>query len=312
MSNEQRNLPIKSIREPRIALRPVRRNDAEYVELVESVRKDGILQPVLVRPWDDEYEIVEGRHRLAAAKEAGLVEIPAMIRDMTDEEVLIFQLKCNTIRPKTRSFEYARRLKILMEKGLTLVQLSAMIDKTPKWVQDQLQLNRLHEKARPAFERGEISMSAALALANLPQDIQVHYIDDAIALKAPEFVERAKAVLRDYKAHLLNLQRDDREIGAARPALRHINVIKKESVKPRDAHKVLKAAGAETALDGWNACLAWLFKLDPISVKRRKAGNKERNSDRLADRSEYHRLNREMIRKFVKPESFNGDYRNGE
>lgn len=313
MRNESTKLNIKSIREGKICLRPVRRNDPEYLELVESIRKDGLLQPILVRPVDGgKYEVVEGRHRYAACKEAGVVEIPVLIRDLTDDEVLVVQLKCNAIRPKTHTFEYARRLKILMEKGLTLAQLSVMIDKTPAWISNQLQLNRLHEDARPAYERGEIRMTAALALANLPQDIQVHYIDDAVGMQAGEFIDRAKIVLRDYKANLLRIQADDRENGVATPNLRAINVIKREATDPKYAPEVLKVLGAKTAVDGWNACLAWLFKLDPISVENRKSRNKEVQHDRIADRAEYRRLNREMIRKFVKPESFSGDYRNGE
>jgi ParB/RepB/Spo0J family partition protein len=303
-------LPIANIRKPRISLRPIRRNTPEYVELVESIRKDGVLQPLLVRPWEDEHEVVEGWHRLTAAKEAGLLVVPCIIREMTDDEVLIVQVKCNAIRPKTFSFEYARRLKILMEKGLTLLELSAIVDKSPKWIQDQIHLNRLCEEARPSVESGDIQMGSALALANLPEDLQKKFLPDAVEMKQAEFMPRAKGALRDYKAFLLKEQQEDREIGAANPNLRSINMLKREAGKPTHAKKVLRRMKAETPLDGWEACLAWIFRLDPLTVDKRRAKEKEPN-EVAATQAEYRKLNRDMIRKFVKPQSETGDYRNG-
>lgn len=277
--------------------------------MVESIAKDGILQPLLVRPKGDRFEIVEGWHRYEAAKEAGLESVPCLVRDLTDEEVLVLQLKCNSIRPKTHTFEYARRLKMLMETGLTLPELCVKIDKTPKWVRDQLQLNRLCEDARPAFERGEIKMTAALALANLPGDLQERFVDDAVAMKAGEFVERAKAADRDFKAYLLRLRAEDRENGAATPTPRAINVLKREALKPKNAKQVLRATKAKTPLDGWVACLQWVFKLDPISVENRKAGRKEKERDEevRAKQQEWRKLNRELIKKFVTNQSETGD-----
>ncbi|MHC4299388.1 MAG: ParB/RepB/Spo0J family partition protein [Planctomycetota bacterium] len=331
MSEDQRHIPIDRIEKPKAALRPIRRKDAEYIELVESVKKDGVLQPVLLRPSycvgckhkacleaacpvrepTEDHGMVEGWHRLEAAREAGRASIPALIEELTDRDVLIVQIKCNAIRPRTRTFEYARRLKLLMEEGFTKPELAKLIDKSPSWIDDQLCLNRLCEEARAPVERGEIGMQSALALANLPSDLQPKFLDDAIAMKQPEFVERAKAANRDFKEFLLQERLHNREIGAAPPTLRAINVLKREAVKPKNAKEVLKAARAKTALDGWRACLAWVFKLDPISVENRKAGKKEDPDARVANNAEYHQLNREMIRQFVKPQSETGDSKHG-
>lgn len=302
---QQQRIPITEIDRPRISLRPVRRDSPEYAEMVESVAKDGILQPILVRPRDGRYEIVEGWHRFEAAKEAGLVSIPCLIRDMTDEEVLVVQLKCNTIRPKTHTFEYARRLKILMASGLTLPELCRKIDKTPQWVRNQLQLNRLIEPARAPFERGEIKMTAALALANLPEDLQEKFVDDAVAMPTTEFVERAKEADRDFKAYLLRLKDEDRVLGAIEPKPRAINVLKREAVRPKRAKEILKLVDAKTPLDGWVACLQWVLRLDPVAVEHRKAGRQEKESDEdvRARRDEWRKLNRQLIEKFVKPKS---------
>jgi ParB family chromosome partitioning protein len=312
MTDEQRRIPLSHIRPPRICLRPVRRNTPEYEELIESVKKDGILQPILVRPCDPEsghsYEIVEGWHRFEASKEAGKSDIPCFIQDMTDHDVLICQIKCNAIRPKTHSFEYVRRLKTLRAGGLSINQLSQLVDKSPRWINAQLCLNRLCEEARGPVERGEIKLKAALALANLPGELQVKFIDDAIAMPTKEFVERAEMALRDFKSYLLRLQQEDREIGAATPKIRKLNVLRREALKPRDADDVLKATRAKTALQGWEACMSWIFQLDPVSVKRRKENYREASNESLMNNDEYHLTNRELIRKFVNPQSELGDY----
>jgi len=309
MSNQQ-NVAMTKLIAPARALRPIRRNDPEYVELVGSIRKDGILQPILVRPKDDKYEIVEGWHRMEAAREAGLDEVPCLIKEMTDKEVLIYQIKCNAIRPKTRSFEYARRLKTLMEEGVTIQELSAIIDKSVKWIMDQLALNRLCEAARGPVERGEIKMKAVLALANLPEDLQEKFVDDAIAMSAVEFEVRAKAALRDFKAYLLKELKRNREIGAVTPQLRSVVQLRKEAYESKHAKKVLKETGAKTPLEGWEACMSWLFQLDPVSVERRKRNEKEK-AERM-NNSEFRKWNRRIINKFVKPQSRTGDYRNVE
>jgi len=312
MNDKQLTIPINQIFKPKHALRPVRRFKPEYVELVESVKKDGILQPILVRPVQDGFEVVEGWHRYEAAKEAGLSEMPCLIREMTDREVMISQLKCNSIRPKTATFEFARRLKILMEEGWTLTELSAIIDKTPSWIRNQLYLNRLCEEAREPVERGEIPLSSALALANLPEDLQPKFIEDAISLKHVEFAKRAKRALRDYKAYILEEQQEDKKSGVSPPKLRTVNVIKREAVDHKHAKEVLKEVKAKTPLDGWKACMAWLFKLDPITVEGKKSKYEEKHDDALMSIAEFRKTNRELIKKFVKKQTRTGDYKNDE
>jgi len=311
MNDTQKEIPIKQIMRPKHPIRALRRNAPEYIEMLESIRKDGVLQPILVRPCDPstgfQYEVVEGWHRYETSKECGLETIPALVKDLTDDEVLVIQLKCNAIRPVTHTFEYARRLKLLMDKGLTIVQLSQLVDKSVQWVRDQLQLNRLCEEARAPIEQGEIRMQSALALANLPQDLQPKFVDDAIALKAKDFVDRAEYALRDFKSCLQREHEADKLAGVVKPRLQAVNILKRETVKPKNAKRVLKAAGAKTALDGWRACLAWVFSIDPISVKNRVAGNKEGREGVIANQQEYRELNRSLIEQFVKPHLKTGD-----
>jgi ParB/RepB/Spo0J family partition protein len=309
--NKLQVLPIEKIRRPKICLRPLRLSTIEYVELVESIREHDLLQPILVRPghFPGEFEIVDGWHRYSASREAGLVEIPCLIRSMTDREVMVYQLMCNSMGPETRPFEYARRLKLLMEDGCTLPELSALTKKSTSWIKNILKLVRVCKEARDPIERGEIKMTAALALANLPPQLQTKFLDDAISMSATEFCERAKAALRDYKSYLLRVRQEDREDGAADPKIRSLADLKGEAITGEIAPQVLKAAKAKTPLDGWMTCLAWIFRLDPLSVQRRKSNYKEKHHPAVTT-AEFHKMNRAMIRKFVKPQSRNRRKRN--
>ena len=303
--SELHHLHIDDILEPRISLRPVRRNSPEYAELVESIAQDGVLQPILVRPHDGKHEIVEGWQRYSACKEAGVHTIPCHIKEMSDDEVLVYQIKCNAIRPKTQTFEYARRLLLLIEKGASLPELCVLVGKNPQWIRDQLQLNRVCEEARPAFEQGDIPMTSAVALANLPSDMQPDYIEDAITLPCNKFVDKAKEAKRDLEAKLLDTEAEDYIIGATTPRPRAINSLKRELLEPRKMYSVLKASKANTPREGWLACLRWVLMIDTLSIENRKAGRRkesQKDEEVRATQVEWRKLNRSLIDKYVKPE----------
>ena len=109
-----RHLPIHVLREPKVKLRDVNREILEYLEMRDSIRDHGILQSLLVRPQGDGYEIIEGLHRYTGAKEVGLQTLPCIIRQCSDDEVLVLQLQANAISPETKLAEYAQQLKRLM------------------------------------------------------------------------------------------------------------------------------------------------------------------------------------------------------
>jgi len=160
-------------------------------------------------------------------------------------------------------------------------------------------------------EAGQMTMKAALALANLPEDLQPKFLDDAITMDTNEFCVRAKAALRDFKAYLLRVQQDEKQLGAVIPKLRAVNVLKRESITPKYSENVLKKSKAKTPADGWNACMSWIFGIDPVSVERRINNRKDEEHATQMSAAEYRKANREMIKKFVKPTSKTGDYRNG-
>jgi len=114
--------PIDALTPPERSLRLG--EDEELEELVESIRRHGILQPILVRPRGLLYEVVAGERRLKAAKKAGLVEVPVIVREMSDEEVAFARLIENLQRRDLSAYEKAKALKALLDKGYTQEELA--------------------------------------------------------------------------------------------------------------------------------------------------------------------------------------------
>ncbi len=145
-------------------------NQAKDDELGESVSKLGVLQPVLVRPAvGADFELVIGHRRFRAAKKAGLLEIPAMVREMTDLEVLEAQVVENTQREDVHPLEEAEAFERLHQAyGQSVDEIAAKVGKSRAYVYGRLKLCALSPKARAAAFAGKIGAETALLIARIP------------------------------------------------------------------------------------------------------------------------------------------------
>ena len=100
MDDKTEFLPVAVLREPKNKLRIVDKESVAYLELRDSIRDHGILQPLLVRPVEGGYEIIEGLYRIRVPRRVGLEKVPCIIREATDDEVLVLQLQANAISPE--------------------------------------------------------------------------------------------------------------------------------------------------------------------------------------------------------------------
>ena len=95
--------------------------DRKMEDLIESIKENGIITPVLVRPLDDGYEMVSGHRRMFAAKSCGLQTIPAIIREMDDDEAIVAMVDANIQReellPSEKSFAYKMKLEAIKRQG---------------------------------------------------------------------------------------------------------------------------------------------------------------------------------------------------
>ena len=162
------HLPVEKIvanaYQPRTAF-----DEAALQELTESVLIHGVLQPVMVRPrGGGRYELVAGERRFRAAQQAGLTQIPAVVRAMTDEESLTVALIENIQREDLNAMEAARGYRQLLDQfGLTQVELARQLGKSPSTVAYSLSLLRLLPEMQESIARGEISMDHGKVLLSI-------------------------------------------------------------------------------------------------------------------------------------------------
>ncbi len=160
---------VSQIRENPVALRQVNRNTEAYIELVDSIRREGVLNPIVVRPMRDPqtgnefYGLIDGLHRFTATCDAGLDTIPAHIKSMEDAQVLVAQIIGNIHRIETRPVEYSKQLqKILIQDPLlTAASLADQLGKSTTWIADRLGLLKLDEKIGKLVDEGKINLSNA-------------------------------------------------------------------------------------------------------------------------------------------------------
>lgn len=137
-------------------------------QLAESIRAQGILQPIVVRAKKDGYEIIAGERRWRAAQLAGLTTVPVVIRDIPDEAAMAVALIENIQRENLNPLEEALALKRLSEElGLTHLQVAEAIGKSRASVTNSLRLLTLNSDVQTLLEQGQIEMGHARALLGL-------------------------------------------------------------------------------------------------------------------------------------------------
>lgn len=167
---------------------PRREMDPQALEeLASSIRQQGIIQPLIVRPLSDKphrYEIVAGERRWRAAKMAGLHEVPAIVRHIPDETAIAMALIENIQRENLNPIEEAIALdRLIKEFGMTHQQIAETLSKSRTSVTNLLRLLILPESIKSMLERGLLEMGHARALITLPESSQVEIADIIVARK---------------------------------------------------------------------------------------------------------------------------------
>ena len=147
-------------KQPRLVL-----DEARLEELAASIRENGMLQPVLVRPFQKGYQLIAGERRLAAAQRAGLLKIPAMIRDVPDEKLLELALIENIQRESLNPIEEAQAYQRLIDTtNETQEQISGRLGKDRSTVANSIRLLKLPQSVRLVVAEGKLSPGHARAL----------------------------------------------------------------------------------------------------------------------------------------------------
>ena len=187
------NIPVKSIKP--FTDHPFRViDDSLMQQTIDSIRQVGILTPVIVRPdRDGGYEMISGHRRLYAAEAVGLYDIPAVVRNLTDDEAVILMVDSNlqreTILPSERAKPYKMKMEAIKRQGkrtdLTSVQVGQKLDRktsrellsenspdSPSQIRRYIRLNELDPKLLKMVDEGKIGMTPAVELSFLKPDEQ--------------------------------------------------------------------------------------------------------------------------------------------
>ena len=151
--------------------------DASLLELTESIKVSGVMQPITVRPVDGGFQLVAGQRRIMAAKRAGLKVIPAIARAMSNQQALEATIIENLQREDLAPMEQARAFERLgNEFGLTQEEIAARTGKERATVANHLRLLRMPELVQKLVESGDLSFGHAKALMMVPgQDLMTMF-----------------------------------------------------------------------------------------------------------------------------------------
>ncbi|MEW5250359.1 ParB/RepB/Spo0J family partition protein [Microbulbifer sp. 2201CG32-9] len=173
LEGELRELPVEFLQRGRYQPRSEFPQES-LRELADSIRAQGIVQPIVARPLGDRsYEIIAGERRWRAAQMAGLDRVPALVRDLPDEAAIAMALIENIQREDLNPVEEATALKRLQDEfDLTQQQVADAVGKSRTAVTNLLRLLSLTAEARRFLERGDLELGHAKALLGLAGETQ--------------------------------------------------------------------------------------------------------------------------------------------
>jgi len=178
-------------------------DEKELEELADSIRVQGILQPIIVRPDPDDdcfFEIIAGERRWRAAQLINLKNIPVIIKPLTDEQALVFALIENLQRQDLNPVEEARGLeRLVREFNFTHEQVAEAVGKSRVSVTNLLRLLKLTTSVLQWVEEGRLEYGHGRALLSLSDDVQVKLAKEIInrSLSVRETEERVRLYQRE-------------------------------------------------------------------------------------------------------------------
>jgi ParB family chromosome partitioning protein len=176
-------VPIRQLRpgryQPRTRMDPV-----SIAELAESIKAQGVIQPILVRPSaGDQYEIIAGERRWRAAQLAGLQQVPVVIRDVADRAALAMALIENIQRENLNPLEEAGGIQRLLDEfGMTHEQAAQSVGRSRSAVTNLLRLLSLAKPVQDLLMRGALDMGHARALLPVSEARQIDLAQRIVAL----------------------------------------------------------------------------------------------------------------------------------
>jgi len=177
----------------------------EIEKLARSIKENGIIQPIVVRREGKQYELIVGERRLRAAKVAGISEIPAVIKDFSENRILELALIENIQRKDLNPIEEATAYKMVIEKNMiTQEMLSERIGKSRSYIANMIRLLELPADIQDHVSRGTISVGQAKGILSLKKEeerkkLAEKIINEKLTVRDVESIAREKIVPRGTK-----------------------------------------------------------------------------------------------------------------
>ncbi len=195
-------------------------NEQELSELVESIKANGIIQPILVRPIGRKYQLIAGERRFRAARLASLTTVPALVRHATDQELLELALVENIHRANLNPIERARAYQnYLATFSLTQVEAAQRLGEDRSVIANYLRILELPEEIKQMLTDDQLTMGHARAILGLPTDelrrklanralagrLSVREVERLVRKYLTE-TGQVKNTIRSKPAHILDLE----------------------------------------------------------------------------------------------------------
>jgi ParB/RepB/Spo0J family partition protein len=286
------NVPTARIRENAVALRPVDKESEAYLQLADSVKKRGILNPILVREFEDPdnpgnmlYGLIDGLQRYNAALDAGMKTIPAKIVTMDQAEIEENQIIANATRIETRPYQYAEQLGRLLERNPTMGinDLAGKLSKSPGWIYKMLGMVRnINKDLEDHVNDGRVKLSNAYELSKLPKEEQPQWVDRAMTQDPGEFTAAVAARVKTIKEARKKGKPEGPVVFEPVAHARKWAEIKTEFLNKAMRDSIINRNKLTSAAEGWDMAIAWCSNMDPDSQAHQRADHEARETENKA------------------------------
>jgi len=198
------------------------REDESFSETLESIRQRGVLTPIIVRPCENGFEIIAGRRRKRACEIAGIEKIPAIVRELDDDNAIIDLIDSNIQReyllPSERAASYKMRLEAIKRQGKKREDTSRQVDGKPveaadiiggecgesgRQIQRYVRLNELIQPLMDMVDENKIAFSPAYELSFLSKEEQEHLVETIDYEQATPSLSQAQRMKQQSQAGTL-------------------------------------------------------------------------------------------------------------
>ena len=208
-----RLIPISQI-EPNSDQPRTHFDEEKLTELSESIKQNGLLQPIVVRPYGQNYQIVVGERRYRACQMADMSEIPCIVQELDDQQTasaaLVENIQREDLSPIEEAWAYANLIEL---QQLTQTQLAEKVGKSQSTIANKLRLIQLSEPVQEALKTRSITERHARALLGLDQEHQAQVLKDIIdkkltvdqtdrRIKKLKTSQKPKATTRRFARHI--------------------------------------------------------------------------------------------------------------